>query len=174
MIAGLQALGKTIFLTTHYMEEADVLADRICVLAAAKIVAEGTPKTLGGREHAQTEISFTMPAGVRQADLPTALGDIGRVENCAPTSRWRSSAHSRRGRRSASTSLATSKCIGQRSKRFTCGSGRDPHGGHQRTPGAASTDPPPPKSCIRFATGCRCCETARRASSPLPCRSCSW
>jgi len=73
MIAGLQALGKTIFLTTHYMEEAEFLADRICVLAAGRIVGEGTPQTLGGREHAPTEISFTLPGGLAQADLPPAL-----------------------------------------------------------------------------------------------------
>ena len=50
MIAGLRNLGKTIFLTTHYMEEAEYLADRIAVIAAGRIVAEGTPATLGGRD----------------------------------------------------------------------------------------------------------------------------
>ena len=43
MIDGLRELGKTIFLTTHYMEEAEALADRIAVLSAGRIVAEGTP-----------------------------------------------------------------------------------------------------------------------------------
>jgi ABC-2 type transport system ATP-binding protein len=70
VIAGLRALGKTIFLTTHYMEEAEYLADRIAVLAAGRIVAEGTPQTLGGRGTAPSEISFTLPGGVEQADLP--------------------------------------------------------------------------------------------------------
>jgi len=81
MIAGLQALGKTIFLTTHYMEEAEYLADRICVLAAGKIVGEGTPQTLGGRDSAPSEISFTLPAGLEQTDLPTGLGESAIVQN---------------------------------------------------------------------------------------------
>ena len=41
VISGLRALGKTIFLTTHYMEEAEYLADRIAVIAKGQIVAEG-------------------------------------------------------------------------------------------------------------------------------------
>jgi ABC-2 type transport system ATP-binding protein len=74
MIAGLQALGKTIFLTTHYMEEAEYLADRIAVLAAGRIVAEGTPQNLGGRDTAATVISFGLPAGMQPSNLPSGLG----------------------------------------------------------------------------------------------------
>jgi ABC-2 type transport system ATP-binding protein len=70
MITGLQGLGKTIFLTTHYMDEAEYLADRICVLAAGQIVGMGTPDTLGGRDSAPAEITFTVPAGVTPPDLP--------------------------------------------------------------------------------------------------------
>jgi len=73
MIAGLQGLGKTIFLTTHYMEEAEYLADRIAVLAAGRIVAEGTPQNLGGRDTAAAVISFGLPPGIQPADLPTGL-----------------------------------------------------------------------------------------------------
>jgi ABC-2 type transport system ATP-binding protein len=73
VIAGLQALGKTIFLTTHYMEEAEHLADRICVIAAGVIVAEGIPQTLGGRDTARSEISFTLPAGVDANALPASV-----------------------------------------------------------------------------------------------------
>ncbi len=70
VIAGLRDLGKTIFLTTHYMEEAERLADRIAVLAAGQIVAEGTAATLGGRDAEASTVSFTLPAGVSAADLP--------------------------------------------------------------------------------------------------------
>src|SRR5215467_12661120 len=70
VIAGLRALGKTIFLTTHYMEEAEYLADRIAVLAAGHIVAEGTPQTLGGRDRLDATISFTLPPGATARDLP--------------------------------------------------------------------------------------------------------
>jgi ABC-2 type transport system ATP-binding protein len=73
VIAGLRDLGKTIFLTTHYMEEAERLADRIAVLAAGQIVAEGTAATLGGRDTEAAVISFTLPPGVPAADLPPAL-----------------------------------------------------------------------------------------------------
>ncbi len=73
VIAGLRDLGKTIFLTTHYMEEAERLADRIAVLAAGRIVAEGTAATLGGRDTEASIISFTLPPGVPAADLPPAL-----------------------------------------------------------------------------------------------------
>jgi ABC-2 type transport system ATP-binding protein len=73
MIAELQELGKTIFLTTHYMEEAEYLADRICVLAAGRIVGQGTPRNLGGRDSAATEISFGLPSGVDPGELPPGL-----------------------------------------------------------------------------------------------------
>ena len=49
VISGLRDLGKTIFLTTHYMEEAEYLADRISVIAKGEIVAEGTPGNIGQR-----------------------------------------------------------------------------------------------------------------------------
>ncbi len=48
VIAGLRKLGKTIFLTTHYMDEAEYLADRIAVLSAGRIVADGTPRPSAG------------------------------------------------------------------------------------------------------------------------------
>ena len=70
VIAGLQALDKTVFLTTHYMDEAEYLADRIMVIAAGQIVAEGTPATLGGRAGAAAQITFTLPPEMSPADLP--------------------------------------------------------------------------------------------------------
>jgi ABC-2 type transport system ATP-binding protein len=73
VIAGLRDLGKTIFLTTHFMDEAEYLADRIAVLADGQIVAEGTPKTLGGRDRMTAIIRFTLPDGVVPGDLPTGL-----------------------------------------------------------------------------------------------------
>jgi ABC-2 type transport system ATP-binding protein len=73
VIAGLRQLGKTIFLTTHYMDEAEYLADRIAVLSAGRIVARGTARTLGGRDHMATAISFTLPHGLAARDLPEGL-----------------------------------------------------------------------------------------------------
>jgi ABC-2 type transport system ATP-binding protein len=72
VIAGLRDLGKTIFLTTHYMEEAERLADRIAVIAAGRIVAEGTAATLGGRDTEASVVSFTLPPGVSATELPPA------------------------------------------------------------------------------------------------------
>ncbi|HEY2541665.1 MAG TPA: ABC transporter ATP-binding protein [Gaiellaceae bacterium] len=80
VIDGLRELGKTVFLTTHYMDEAENLADRIAVIAAGRIVAEGTPQTLGGRERLAVGISFTLPNGVDVRDLPLPASSAnGRV-----------------------------------------------------------------------------------------------
>ena len=76
VVAGLRHLGTTVFLTTHYMDEAEYLADRIAVLSAGRIVAEGTPATLGGRDHMTTIISFTLPDGVPARDLPPGLSPL--------------------------------------------------------------------------------------------------
>jgi ABC-2 type transport system ATP-binding protein len=70
MIKRLQQLGKTIFLTTHFMDEAEALADRIAVIRNGQIVAEGTPETLGGRDSSAYEVSFRAPAGVRAGQIP--------------------------------------------------------------------------------------------------------
>jgi ABC-2 type transport system ATP-binding protein len=76
VIAGLRQLGKTVFLTTHHLDEAEYLADRITVLSAGHIVAEGTPATLGGREHMTTAISFTLPGHLHAHDLPPGLSRL--------------------------------------------------------------------------------------------------
>ena len=73
LVLDLRALGKTIVLTTHYMEEAEHLADRIAVIAKGQIIATGTPQTLGARQLMDAEISFTLPAGVATSDLPVVL-----------------------------------------------------------------------------------------------------
>jgi ABC-2 type transport system ATP-binding protein len=84
MIEGLRELGKSVFLTTHYMDEAEELADRIAVIAGGHIVAEGTPGTLGGRNRMAATIRFTLPEGTGADELPAELrvllaGENGRV-----------------------------------------------------------------------------------------------
>ncbi len=81
VIAGLQKLGKTVFLTTHYMDEAQRLADRVAIIAAGEIVAEGPPGELGDRESRPTTISFELPEPVGVADLPAEIAAVARLEN---------------------------------------------------------------------------------------------
>jgi ABC-2 type transport system ATP-binding protein len=68
-IANLRTLGKSILLTTHYMEEAQYLADRVVVLAKGQIVAEGTPDELASSD-ATTVVSFREPAYHDSLPLP--------------------------------------------------------------------------------------------------------
>jgi ABC-2 type transport system ATP-binding protein len=75
VIAGLRELGKTILLTTHYMDEAQALADRVAIITAGRIVAEGTPADLATAQHA-TEIRFTLPADAAPAELPRVSGEV--------------------------------------------------------------------------------------------------
>jgi len=81
VIADLRDLGKTIFLTTHYMDEAQALADRVAVIVAGEIVAEGTPETLGGRDRAMSDISFALPAGAALCELPDELSSVARLSD---------------------------------------------------------------------------------------------
>jgi ABC-2 type transport system ATP-binding protein len=87
VIDGLRNLGKTVFLTTHYMDEAENLADRIAVISAGRIVAEGTPETLGGRERMAVHITFALPDSIHAGDLPlpaNAMDGRARVESMHP------------------------------------------------------------------------------------------
>ena len=90
MIRNLQALGKTILLTTHYMDEAQNLADRVAVIVKGRIVAEGPPGAIGGRDIAGTRISFSLPSNSPQLapDLMqsfTLVGDKLVAETDEPT-----------------------------------------------------------------------------------------
>jgi ABC-2 type transport system ATP-binding protein len=69
LVGALRDEGKTILLTTHYMEEAQRLADRVAVLGAGRILAEGPPEELAAGD-AEAEVSFTVPPGISAAELP--------------------------------------------------------------------------------------------------------
>ncbi|HEV2685771.1 MAG TPA: ABC transporter ATP-binding protein [Actinomycetota bacterium] len=70
-VKNLVSLGKTIFLTTHYMDEAQELANRVAVISAGRIVAEGPPSSLAGRETSRTVVRFKLPE--RVPALPGSL-----------------------------------------------------------------------------------------------------
>jgi len=70
VIAGLRDLGKTVFLTTHYMDEAQRLADRVTIIAAGQIVAQGTPEDLGERDVGATTIRYRQNG--REVSLQTS------------------------------------------------------------------------------------------------------
>jgi len=72
IVKNLSTLGKTVLLTTHYMDEAQALADRVIVISAGRIVAEGTPQSIGGRADANATVRFRLPDGVTTAEVASA------------------------------------------------------------------------------------------------------
>ena len=92
IIEDLCRLGKTVLLTTHYMDEAQHLADRVAVIAGGRIVAEGTPDVIGGRDRAAVRIRFALPPGVRSTRYrslprrsPVTRAATSRFEHREPT-----------------------------------------------------------------------------------------
>ena len=90
MIANLRSLGKTVFLTTHYMDEAQNLADDVAIITAGKIVAQGSPAELAARSTDHT-IRATIPpeapplpdslaghmrAGTRELEIVTQAPEV--------------------------------------------------------------------------------------------------
>jgi ABC-2 type transport system ATP-binding protein len=73
MIEGLKALGKTVFLTTHYMDEAQHLADRVAILRDGRIVAQGRTEELGDDLGRRTVIGFTLNGGLGVEDVRAAV-----------------------------------------------------------------------------------------------------
>ena len=90
VITGLRDLGTTVFLTTHYMDEAQVLADRVGVLRGGRLAALGTPAELQALR-GDVEIRFSLPPGLSSTDLPTLSARVSpaagacRLETTAPT-----------------------------------------------------------------------------------------
>ena len=75
-VRSLRDLGKTVLLTTHYLDEAQALADRVAILKDGRILAEGAPSELGGDAGARYRVSWRGPDGTqaeRLTDDPTAF-----------------------------------------------------------------------------------------------------
>jgi ABC-2 type transport system ATP-binding protein len=77
LVEGLRSGGTTVVLTTHYMDEAERLADRIAVIKNGELVAVGSPGSLGNRGLTAAEISFSIPRGVGLHQLPVGIGARG-------------------------------------------------------------------------------------------------
>ncbi|NUR70126.1 MAG: ABC transporter ATP-binding protein [Hamadaea sp.] len=76
LIRGLRESGTTILLTTHYLEEAEELADRVGVIAAGRMLEVATPASLGGRNTASATVTWRAPdgsLGSERTDSPTAV-----------------------------------------------------------------------------------------------------
>ncbi|MFT7866645.1 MULTISPECIES: ABC transporter ATP-binding protein [Amycolatopsis] len=75
LISDLAAEGTTILLTTHYLDEAEALADRVAVIARGEIVAQDTPQNLGGRAAAEATVRWVDERGehVERTAYPTKL-----------------------------------------------------------------------------------------------------
>jgi ABC-2 type transport system ATP-binding protein len=67
--------GTTIVMTTHYLEEAEALADRIAVISGGRIIATGNPATLGGRDLGRCRVAWTAPEGrvLVETDTPATF-----------------------------------------------------------------------------------------------------
>ncbi|MEW2522680.1 ABC transporter ATP-binding protein [Actinacidiphila alni] len=74
LIRSLAEEGTTIILTTHYLEEAEALTDRLAVISAGRVVAEGAADSLAGRARARATVRWTEPDGTQrteETDTPT-------------------------------------------------------------------------------------------------------
>ena len=72
LVKRLGGLGKTVFLTTHYMDEAQYLADHVAVIAAGQLVAQGAPESIGGRDTGSARIRFMLPDGLPVSAIPVS------------------------------------------------------------------------------------------------------
>jgi len=89
LIRRLRDTGTTVVLTTHYMEEAQQLADRVAIIADGRLVSEGTTASLGGRDTERARIRCAPPPDISVGELPVPARPDGdglvTVESAEPT-----------------------------------------------------------------------------------------
>jgi len=74
IVRDLRSLGKTVLLTTHYLDEAEHLADRVAVIASGRLLEVATPASLGGRATAAARVRFRVGGALGGRELPALDG----------------------------------------------------------------------------------------------------
>ena len=80
VVRNFTALGKTVMLTTHYLDEAEALSDRVGVIIAGELVATGSPDEIGGRNRAVATVRFETVGRLAGDSLPQLDGEVTRGE----------------------------------------------------------------------------------------------
>lgn len=75
LIRDIRAAGATVLMTTHHLDEAQQLCDRVAIMAEGRIVLSGSPDDLARELVAPSEVSFTVAAGTDPGLLSEAVGD---------------------------------------------------------------------------------------------------
>ncbi len=84
LIRGLATGGTTILLTTHYLDEAEALADRVGVIAAGRLLALDTPSALGGRQGEEATVTWVEDGERRTLRTATPTAEVARIAARAP------------------------------------------------------------------------------------------
>jgi ABC-2 type transport system ATP-binding protein len=80
VVRSLAKEGTSVLLTTHYLEEAEALADRVAVINQGRVVAMGPPSELGGRQTAPAEVSWLSPDGWQRTKTQTPTAVVRELE----------------------------------------------------------------------------------------------
>ena len=81
LIRKLRDEGTTILLTTHYLDEAEALADRVAVIADGKIIEISTPENLGGRNTAKARISWLENGAKQEIESDSPAAEVSKLSN---------------------------------------------------------------------------------------------
>ncbi|OLR90288.1 ABC transporter ATP-binding protein [Actinokineospora bangkokensis] len=84
LVRSLRDSGSTVLLTTHYLDEAEALADRLAVIAGGRIIAEGTPRTVGGRDTAPALVRWTDGDGEHETTSADPAGLVVELARRGP------------------------------------------------------------------------------------------
>ncbi len=76
LIRTLSSEGATVLMSSHYMDEVEALAQRVAVLSGGRIVATGSPTSIGGRDQSDVTIRFQLPDGISPSELPVAASKL--------------------------------------------------------------------------------------------------